>query len=44
MSRALFEQWLDDCPVQWLRLSYQPDSTTYEFIFDEDNDDDNESL
>ena len=42
MNRALFEDWLDQCPVTWFRLAYQPESITYEFIFEEDNDDDDD--
>jgi len=37
-----FEQWISDCPVQWLRLEVAEGSATYKFILPEQKEDDEE--
>ncbi len=39
-----FNDWLRQCPAQWIKKSYDDEVATYEFIFDdveEDDEDDN---
>jgi hypothetical protein len=31
-----FEQWISNCPVQWIRLEVAEGSATYKFILEED--------
>lgn len=34
-----FNAWLNQCPVQWFKKSYDNEVATYEFIFDDVEDD-----
>ena len=32
-----FYEWLNDCPVQWFRVSHEDGVATYQFIEPEEN-------
>ena len=41
-----FNDWLENCPVQWFKLNSDDDQQSYQFIIDtsEDDDDDEDWL
>lgn len=37
-----FNDWLENCPVQWFKLDSNDDQQSYQFIIDTSEDDDDE--